>query len=109
MADPATSTFWASWQHHDDGLLGDADVVGAEAAITWGRERAQVIRIRLATPTRRTSRRCEARAESASMAATGAATGWMVVSRRSTYASGFRLRRQQSSGCDLSGDQIHAA
>ena len=47
MADPATSTFWASWQHHDDGLIDDADVVGAEAAITWGRERAQVIRIRL--------------------------------------------------------------
>jgi hypothetical protein len=32
MADPATSTFWVSWQDQDDGLLGDADVVGAEAA-----------------------------------------------------------------------------
>ena len=47
MADPATSTFWVSWQHREDGLLGDEDVVGADAAIAWGRERAQVVRIRL--------------------------------------------------------------
>lgn len=47
MADPVTCTFLVSWQHSSDGLLDDAEVVGAERAIVWGRDRAQVVRIRL--------------------------------------------------------------
>jgi hypothetical protein len=45
MVDPATAVFWVSWQ--DDALLENADVVGADAAIAWGRERADRILIRL--------------------------------------------------------------
>ena len=48
MIDPETARFWASWQDEDaDGPLDDADLVGAEAAITWGRERSPVVLIRL--------------------------------------------------------------
>jgi hypothetical protein len=47
MADPVTSTFWVSWQHDEEGLLGHGVVIGADEAIAWGRERAEVIRIRL--------------------------------------------------------------
>src|SRR4051812_38468084 len=36
MVDPATATFWVSWQ--DDTLVEGDNVVGAEAAIAWGRE-----------------------------------------------------------------------
>lgn len=45
MTDPATSVFWASWQ--DDGVLDDVELQGAEAAIAWGRERANAVLIRL--------------------------------------------------------------
>jgi hypothetical protein len=46
MVDPETSTFWASWQN-DERALEDVDIVGAENAIAWGRERADVVMIRL--------------------------------------------------------------
>ena len=45
MVDPATAVFWVSWQ--DDAPLADDNVVGAEAAISWGRERADRVLIRL--------------------------------------------------------------
>jgi hypothetical protein len=45
MVNPVTSSFWVSWQ--DDDLLADDDVIGAEAAISWGRERADRVLIRL--------------------------------------------------------------
>ena len=47
MADPVKSVFWVSWQHDEEGLLGDAEILGAEEAIAWGRQRAERIRIRL--------------------------------------------------------------
>ena len=47
LVDPDRTRFWVSWQHETEGLLGDVDIVGAEAAIEWGRERSEVIRIRL--------------------------------------------------------------
>jgi hypothetical protein len=48
MVDPATASFWVSWQDEDarEGLEDD-EIVGAEAAIVWGRERADVVVIRL--------------------------------------------------------------
>jgi hypothetical protein len=45
LVDPATARFWVSWQ--DDELLEDDEVAGAEAAIAWGRERAERVLIRL--------------------------------------------------------------
>jgi hypothetical protein len=47
LVDPIGTLFWASWKHDEEGLLGDADIRGAEAAIAWGRERAKVVLIRL--------------------------------------------------------------
>jgi hypothetical protein len=52
MVDPETSRFWVSWQIHDaekgeGGVLEDAEIVGADAAIAWGRERADEVFIRL--------------------------------------------------------------
>jgi hypothetical protein len=38
MVDPDNALFWVSWQ--DDAALEDEFVNGADAAITWGRERA---------------------------------------------------------------------
>jgi len=45
MVDPATSAFWVSWQGEE--LFDDDAVVGAEAAVAWGRDRAEVVFIRL--------------------------------------------------------------
>jgi hypothetical protein len=45
MVDPTTSWFWVSWQ--DDEPIENEDVLGAEAAIAWGRERADRVAIRL--------------------------------------------------------------
>src|SRR4051812_46628186 len=52
MVDPEASRFWVSWQIHDPmneegGVLEDAEIVGADAAIAWGRERAGVVFISL--------------------------------------------------------------
>lgn len=49
MVDPETSLFWVSWQDEtaDDVVESRDDIVGAEAAIAWGRERADVVVIRL--------------------------------------------------------------
>jgi hypothetical protein len=47
LVDPASACFWVSWQHETEGLLGDVDIVGADAAIAWGRQRSEVVRIRL--------------------------------------------------------------
>jgi hypothetical protein len=46
MVDPARATFWASWQTGDRALE-DVEIVGAEEAIAWGNERADVVYIRL--------------------------------------------------------------
>ena len=53
--DPATSVFWTSWQYIADDapddagaeLLGHEDILGADAAIAWGRGRARIVLIRL--------------------------------------------------------------
>jgi hypothetical protein len=53
--EPATTIFSASWQYIPDDapanagaeLLGAEDIVGAEAAVAWGRKRARVVLIRL--------------------------------------------------------------
>jgi hypothetical protein len=52
MVDPQTAAFWVSWQFWDDDAqdgeaIEDADVVGADAAIAWGRLRAEQVLIRL--------------------------------------------------------------
>jgi hypothetical protein len=49
MVDPDTSSFWVSWQEEGlaDVIEWRDDIVGAEAAIAWGRERAAVVVIRL--------------------------------------------------------------
>jgi hypothetical protein len=48
MVDPANSKFWVSWQDEGEaGPLEDAEVVGAEAAISWGRKRSPIVWIRL--------------------------------------------------------------
>ena len=48
MIDPATGLFWASWQDEgESATLEDVEFVGAEAAIAWGRERSEVVWIRL--------------------------------------------------------------
>ncbi len=48
MVDPERSRFWASW--HDDNHESGVEIIevdGAEAAIAWGRERSQIVLIRL--------------------------------------------------------------
>ena len=52
MIDPETAVFWASWQHDGDGVpnpgvLEDIELVGADAAVGWGRARAETVIIRL--------------------------------------------------------------
>ena len=48
MIDPENARFWASWQDEDaDGLVEDAELDGAEAAIAWGRARSKFVFIRL--------------------------------------------------------------
>ena len=52
MVDPEESRFWMSWQDWDKireagELIESTDVDGADAAIAWGRERADVVLIRL--------------------------------------------------------------
>lgn len=48
MIDPDTGLFGASWYIDDDGpAVEHTRLVGAEAAIAWGRERADVVLIRL--------------------------------------------------------------
>lgn len=48
MIDPSTGRFGASWQDQDEPAeLEGVEVVGAEAAIRWGRERANKVLIRL--------------------------------------------------------------
>jgi hypothetical protein len=46
MIDPATGVFWASWQEPDRALE-DVELVSADAAILWGRARAETVIIRL--------------------------------------------------------------
>jgi hypothetical protein len=46
MIDPETGLFWASWQDPDRALE-DIELVGADAAIEWGRARANTVIIRL--------------------------------------------------------------
>lgn len=48
MVDPAVAEFWASWQDNNEGVgLEDVDITGADAAIAWGRARAEIVWIRL--------------------------------------------------------------
>jgi hypothetical protein len=47
MVDPETSLFWVSWQENEPDDPVDDEIRGAEAAIAWGRERADVVFIRL--------------------------------------------------------------
>jgi hypothetical protein len=53
MVDPEASTFSVSWQDWDEDtqtgelLEDDGEVIGAEAAIAWGRERCDRVLIRL--------------------------------------------------------------
>jgi hypothetical protein len=47
LVDSSTTLFWVSWQHDDEGVLADLDVVGADAAIAWARERADSVYVRL--------------------------------------------------------------
>lgn len=48
MIDPAAGRFWASWQEEGEpASLEDVELVGAEAAIAWGRERSETVLIRL--------------------------------------------------------------
>ncbi|MFL5964502.1 MAG: hypothetical protein ACJ757_16605 [Gaiellaceae bacterium] len=48
MVDPATGLFRASWQDESESAaLEDVEIVGADAAIAWGRERSEVVMIRL--------------------------------------------------------------
>jgi len=54
--DPVTTTFWVSWQDYDEErelgeLLENSQVVGADAAIAWGRERSDRVLIRLSHET----------------------------------------------------------
>lgn len=46
MIDPETGLFWASWQDPNRALE-DVEIVGADAAIDWGRVRANTVIIRL--------------------------------------------------------------
>src|SRR5262245_42513287 len=50
--DLVTTTFWVSWEDYDEErdrgeLLGETELIGAEAAIAWGRERSDRVLIRL--------------------------------------------------------------
>src|SRR5581483_12010400 len=45
MLDPRATEFWVSWQ--DGQLLEDDIIFGAEAAIRWGRDRSDMVLIRL--------------------------------------------------------------
>src|SRR5512133_3332565 len=48
MVDPATARFWVSWQDDDlDDAIEKDDILGAESAVAWGRERTDVVLIRL--------------------------------------------------------------
>jgi hypothetical protein len=48
LADPISTMFWVSWQDNDrEGVVEDGDIVGADAAIAWGRERSDNVVIRL--------------------------------------------------------------
>ena len=48
MVVPDRSSFWVSWQEEGlDDVIESDDILGAEAAIAWGRERADVVVIRL--------------------------------------------------------------
>jgi hypothetical protein len=48
MVDPSTASFGCSWQDEEEELsIEDAEIVGAEAAILWGRERSTAVWIRL--------------------------------------------------------------
>lgn len=53
MVDPEVSSFYVSWQNYDDErqqaeLIEDAgEIVGAEAAIMWGRARCDRVLVRL--------------------------------------------------------------
>lgn len=48
MIDPDTGLFWASWQDESEpAALEDVELVGAEAAIAWDRERSEIVYIRL--------------------------------------------------------------
>jgi hypothetical protein len=46
MIDPESGIFWASWQEPDRALE-DVELVGADAAILWGRARSETVVIRL--------------------------------------------------------------
>jgi hypothetical protein len=47
MIDPQTGTFWASWQDEGEGSIDNVNVAGADAAVDCGRERSDVVWIRL--------------------------------------------------------------
>jgi hypothetical protein len=48
LIDPATGLFWASWQDEgESAALEDVELVGADVAIAWGRERSESVWIRL--------------------------------------------------------------
>jgi hypothetical protein len=50
MIDPQTGLFVASWQGdgvEEDGVLEEIELVGAEAAVLWGRARAETVTIGL--------------------------------------------------------------
>jgi hypothetical protein len=47
MVDPETSVFDVSWQERYETLADAGEIVGAEAAIAWGRERCDRVLIRL--------------------------------------------------------------
>jgi hypothetical protein len=50
MVNPATATFWCSWQGAEDSdetIIEDVAILGAEAAIAWGRARSADVVIRL--------------------------------------------------------------
>jgi hypothetical protein len=54
MVEPASSLFWVSWQAWDEAKgrqehFENDLIVGAEPAIRWGRDRAEVVLIRLGT------------------------------------------------------------
>jgi hypothetical protein len=49
MVDPASALFWASWQNEDgdEGTIERVLILGADRAIDWGRERSDLVWIRL--------------------------------------------------------------
>src|SRR5690242_20287006 len=52
LVDPEVTTFWVTWDDHDEphprGAIEETEIVGADAAIAWARERSDHIAIRLA-------------------------------------------------------------